>query len=43
LRNQLTITSTNKTFSNDAGTVIWKKALTDDGATYTEAEGVSGP
>ena len=42
-RNALTITSTSKTFSNDAGTVIAKKALSDDGTTYTEAEAASGP
>ena len=42
-RNAFTLTSSTKTFSNDAGTVIAKKALTDDGTTYTEAEAVSGP
>ena len=42
-RNQITVTSTNKTFSNDAGTVITKKALSDDGTTYTEAEAIAGP
>lgn len=42
-RNAVTVTSTTKTFSNDAGTVIAKKALSDDGTTYTEAEAVSGP
>jgi hypothetical protein len=43
LRNAVTVTSTTKTFSNDAGTVVFKKALTDDGTTYTEAETVTGP
>jgi hypothetical protein len=43
LRNQLTSTSTTLTVSNDAGTVITKKALSDDGTTYTEAEMVAGP
>ena len=43
LRNRLQITSTNKSFTNDALTVIWKKALSDDGTTYQEEEGVSGP
>jgi len=42
-RNQVTVTSTSKQFTNDAGTVVFKKALTDDGTTYTEAEMVSGP
>ena len=43
LRNQVTVTSTTKTFSNDAGTVVFKKALTDDGTTYAEAETATGP
>jgi len=43
LRNEVTVTATSKGFTNDAGTVIWKKALSDDATTYTEAEGVSGP
>ena len=42
-RNAITVTSSSKTFSNDAGTVVFKKALTDDGTTYTEAEAASGP
>ena len=42
-RNAVAVTSSSKTFSNDAGTVIVKKALTDDGTSYTEAEMVSGP
>lgn len=32
-----------KEFNNNAGTVIWKKALADDGSNYTEAEGETGP
>jgi len=43
LRNEVTSSSTQKTFSNDAGTVVWKKAVSDDGTTYTEAEGGTGP
>ena len=43
MRDRLTVTSTTKTISNDAGTVIAKKALSDDGTTYIEAEMISGP
>lgn len=43
LRNRLDVTSTTKSVTNDAGTVIFKKALSDDGTTYSEAEAVSGP
>jgi S-adenosylmethionine synthetase len=39
LRNKLTVTSTAKTFFDDAGASLWSKTLTDDGTTYTEAEG----
>lgn len=39
LRNQLTITASAKTFFDDGGAAEWSKALTDDGTTYTEAEG----
>lgn len=42
-RNQVTVTSSSKQFTNDAGTVVFKKALTDNGTTYAEAEMVSGP
>lgn len=42
-RNQVTVTATEKTFSNDAGTVVFKKGLSDDGTTYTETEAASGP
>ncbi len=43
LRNKIDVTSTTLELHNDAGTVIAKKALTDDGATYSEAKMVSGP
>lgn len=39
LRNKLTVTSTAKNFFDDGGSVEWSKALSDDGTTYTEAEG----
>jgi hypothetical protein len=39
LRNAITITGSTKTFKNDAGATLWSKALSDDGTTYTEAEG----
>ena len=38
-RNKITVTSSAKAFFNDAGTQVWAKALSDDGTTYTEAEG----
>ena len=37
------VTATLKAFKNNAGTVIWKKALSDDATTYAEAESASGP
>lgn len=43
LRNKIDVTAALKEFHNDAGTCIWKKALSDDATTYTEAEGASGP
>ena len=43
LRNLLQVTSSEKRVTNDAGTVIFKKALTDDGTTYAEAEAITGP
>ena len=43
LRNKVDVDASTKEFHNDAGTVIWKKALTDNGTTYSEAEGVTGP
>ena len=39
LRNKLTVTSSSKTFYDDDGNPEWSKALSDDGTTYTEAEG----
>lgn len=41
LRNKLDITSSLKEFHNDAGSVVWQKALSDDGTTYSEAEGAA--
>lgn len=38
LRNKVTVTSTAKKVHNDAGTSVAQKSLSDDGATYTEAE-----
>lgn len=43
LRNKLDVDSSFKEIHNDAGTVIFKKALSDDGTTYSEAEAVTGP
>ena len=43
LTHRIDITATLKEFHNNAGTVIWKKTLSDDSTTYTEAESVSGP
>ena len=37
------VTATLKEFHNNAGAVIWKKTLSDDGTTYSEADGASGP
>lgn len=42
-RNAVTVTGTSRTVANDAGTVIAKQALSDDGATATVAKAVSGP
>lgn len=42
-RNQVTVSATDKKFTNDAGTVVFKKALSDSGSVYTEAEAASGP
>jgi hypothetical protein len=39
LRNKLTVTATTKAFYDDGGSIEWSKTLTDDGTTYTEAEG----
>lgn len=38
LRNGVEVTASKKTFHDDAGNGEWAKALSDDGATYTEAE-----
>lgn len=38
-RNRVDVTATDKTFYDDGGSAEWKKALTDDGTTYSEAEG----
>lgn len=43
LRNKLTVSGSTKSFFNDAGVCIVKKAISDDGTTYTEAQAVSGP
>lgn len=43
LTKEITVDGSEKTYANDAGVVIWKKVLTDDGSLYTEAKGVSGP
>ena len=37
LRNPIDVTSAALTFKNAAGTAQWKKALSDDGSTYSEA------
>lgn len=42
-RNQITVDAAFKTFSNDAGTVVFKKAVDDNGTTYTETEMETGP
>lgn len=39
LRNKVAVTSTTKSFFDDADASLWTKALSDDGTTYTEAEG----
>ena len=43
LRNKLDTTNSTMEIHNDAGTVITKSALSDDGSTFTRAELVSGP
>lgn len=43
LRNKVDVTATVKEVHNNAGTVITKKVLTDDGTVYSEAEMESGP
>lgn len=39
LRNKITVTASTKSFYDDAGASMWSKSLSDDGTTYTEAEG----
>lgn len=39
LRNKVEVTASNKTFYTDSGAVKFTKALSDDGTTYSEAEG----
>jgi hypothetical protein len=43
MRNNLDIDATTKKVANNAGTVIAKKVLSDNGTTYTEAKMVAGP
>lgn len=43
LRNQLTTTASQKSIYNSTGTLITKKALSDNGTTYTETTMVGGP
>jgi len=43
LRNQFDIIAAFLKIHNNAGTVITKKALSDDGTTYSEAKAVTGP
>ena len=38
VRNRVDVTSTAKTFYDDGGTAEFKKTLSDDGTTYSEAE-----
>ncbi len=42
LRNEITVDASFMTFANNAGTVIWKKAVSEAASVYTEAKGVSG-
>jgi hypothetical protein len=42
LRNKVDITATLKEVHNDAGAVVAKKTLSDDGTTYSEAEMAAG-
>lgn len=39
LRNQVDVTATKKTFYDDGGAGEWSKTLSDNGTTYSEAEG----
>jgi hypothetical protein len=42
LRNKVDVDASFKEVHNDAGTIVFKKALTDNGTTYSEAEAQSG-
>jgi hypothetical protein len=39
LRNRLDVTSTKKTFFDDADGALWEQDLTDNGTTYSQSEG----
>lgn len=41
LRNALSVDASEKVFLDDSGSPLWKKALADDGTTYTEGEGTA--
>ncbi len=43
LRNSLSTTETLKSVTNDAGTVVMKATLSDDGTTFVKAEFINGP
>ena len=43
LTKKIDVDATLKEFYNNAGTVIWKKTLADDGTNYNEDKGASGP
>jgi hypothetical protein len=43
LTKKVDVSSTFKEFHNDAGTLIWKKAISEAGGVYTEAKGETGP
>jgi len=43
LVHKVDVDASQKEFYNNAGTVIWKKALSDDGSNYVEAESATGP
>lgn len=40
--NKITVDASNKSIHNNAGTLVWKKAVADDGTTYTESNSESG-
>jgi len=42
LRNNIDVDANFKEYHNDAGDVLWKKALSDNGTTYSEDEGETG-